>query len=317
MNNEREEYLSPLPNFLLAGAVKCGTTSLYQGLSQHPDIFTSEPKEPDFFFAQFAEIPTKGPGDDCCPVVQGRTDYVRLFEKAAGRKVIGEGSHTSLFYHEKTIPLIKKYLGDPKIILILRNPVDRALAAYTALLREGREFLPFEEALREEVSRIRDHWRSVWFYREAGLFYAQVKAFRESFSAVKICFYEDLRTEPGTLFRELFRFLEVDESFTPLIRSSAGDAASSPRTDLWKGLHKRQPGPVQRFARVIGRRLLGDSRWVGLRDRVRARTLIPAEMKPETRRALVHGFRDDILKLQDLLGKDLSPWLTETASGSA
>jgi len=305
-----------LPNFLLAGAVKCGTTSLYQGLSQHPDIFTSEPKEPDFFFAQFAEIPTKGIGDACCPVVQGRADYVRLFEKAASRKAIGEGSHTSLFYHEKTIPLITDFLGDPKIIIILRNPVERAFAAYTALSREGREFLSFEEALREEEHRIRDHWRTVWFYRKAGLFYAQVKAFRERYSAVKICFYEDLRKDPGSLFRDLFRFLDVDESFAPLIASSAEDAASSPKTGLMKGLHKRRPGPLQRLVRVIGRTLLGDDRWVGLRDRVRARTLVPAEMALETRDDLTRFFRDDILKLQELLGRDLSPWLTGRASSS-
>jgi hypothetical protein len=93
----------------------------------------SNPKEPDFFFAQFFKIPTNGIGDNCQDVVQKSDDYFRLFEHAVGKKAVGESSHTNLYYYRKTILLLKQYLGDPKIIIILRNLVERASLTHTAV----------------------------------------------------------------------------------------------------------------------------------------------------------------------------------------
>ena len=137
-----------LPNFLVVGAGKSGTTSLYHYLKAHPDVFMSRIKEPGFIVAQFIKMPQSGVGDERQSTVGNFSDYCRLFEDAEGKKAVGEASNDNLYHYERAIPYIKRFFGDIKIIIILRNPVDRAFSAYTYLLRDNREFLTFEEDLR-------------------------------------------------------------------------------------------------------------------------------------------------------------------------
>ena len=137
-----------LPNFLVVGAGKSGTTSLYHYLKAHPGVFMSRIKEPGFIFAQFNKMPQSGVGDERQTTVGSFSAYCRLFEDAEGKKAVGEASNDNLYHYERAIPYIKRFFGDIKIIIILRNPVDRAFSAYTYLLRDNREFLTFEEDLR-------------------------------------------------------------------------------------------------------------------------------------------------------------------------
>ncbi|HPG00808.1 MAG TPA: sulfotransferase [Kiritimatiellia bacterium] len=299
-----------LPNFLIAGAAKCGTTSLYYHAKQHPDVFMCSPKEPDFFFAQFSKIPTNGIGDDCQSVVRDYDEYCRLFEDAAGKAAIGDASHTNLYYHQKTIPLIKQYLGDPKIVIILRNPVERAFSTHTALTLQGREFLPFEEALREEPKRIKEGWRSTWAYQTLGFYTHQVKAFLDHFSAVKVCLFDDLKREPVSLIQDIYRFLGVDPSFTPDTTANF-NLSGVPRHRIFKSLFRRQPTPLQRVARHVGRAIFTEDGWASVRERLKAKLLVKSTMKPETRRHLQDVYRDDIAALQKLIGRDLSTWLAD------
>jgi len=120
-----------LPNFLIVGAAKCGTTSLYYYLKQHPDVFMSEIKEPRFLSNRAAN-PGRGPGDDSIVQsgVRSFDDYLNLFKKSTGMKAVGEASADTLFLFERTIPAIQRYLDDPRIVIILRDPVKRAYSAY-------------------------------------------------------------------------------------------------------------------------------------------------------------------------------------------
>ena len=93
-----------LPNFLIVGAAKCGMTSLHYYLKQHPDVFMSTPKEPDFFFAQCFKIPTSGIGDDSLNIVRDFDGYCRLFERAAGKKYEGDPA--------EIVPQVVKLLRD-------------------------------------------------------------------------------------------------------------------------------------------------------------------------------------------------------------
>jgi hypothetical protein len=136
-----------LPNFLIVGASRCGTTSLYHYLKEHPNIFMSSIKEPSFILSQFSKVPKNGIGDDRQDYIDNFDDYCRLFERAGDRKAIGEASSHNLYHYEKAIPTIRKFLGDPKIIIAIRNPVEKAYSAYTFLVSENREYLTFEEGL--------------------------------------------------------------------------------------------------------------------------------------------------------------------------
>lgn len=300
-----------LPNFLIVGAAKCGTTSLYNYLKQHPGVFMSKPKEPDFFFAQFSKIPTNGIGDDLQPVVKYFDEYCRLFEHTAGKKAIGEASHTNLYYHQKAIPLITQYLGDPKIIIILRNPVERAFSAYMNRILQNREFLPLEEALRQEPKRIAEGWRSTWFYQDGGFYTQQVKAYFDHFSAVKICLFDDLKRDPESLMQDLYRFLEVDAAFRPDVTANH-NISGVPRLRLFNRLFRQKP-PLQRLVRIIGETIFTDDGWASLRERLKAKLLVKPTIKPGTKHSLENLYRDDIAKLQTLIGRDLTHWLKDSA----
>ena len=144
-----------LPNVLIAGAAKSGTTAMYFYLQNHPDIFFSRLKEPCFFSAQVFEFPGNGIGDEQKKITQTLTEYELLFRDAGNQKIIADASQDTLYYPE-TIPNIHKYLGDPAILIMLRNPIDRAFSAYGHLVRDNRERLSFEDSLQKEEQRIAD-----------------------------------------------------------------------------------------------------------------------------------------------------------------
>ena len=296
-----------LPNFLIVGASRCGTTSLYYYLKEHPDVFMSRVKEPSFFLAQFNPVPERGIGDDKKKYYKNFDDYCRLFEKAGKSKAIGEASTENLYHAEQAIPYIQKYLGDPKIIISLRNPVERAFSAYTFLISENREFLSFEEGLEQEEKRRRDGWRQIWFYQDAGFYFRRVKAYLENFGEVKICLFDDLKKSPGSLVQDIFRFLGVDSSVVPDV-TVRYKTSGIPRSKKINRLFE-EPTRLRSLVRGVGKLVLKEDRWIKWRDRLKAKSYAKVEIKAETGKYLENAYREDILKLQDLIHRNLSRWL--------
>lgn len=298
-----------LPNFLIAGAAKCGTTSLYHYLRQHPDVFMSEPKEPKFLSGTAARGGC-GPGDDLVErnIIRTWREYVSLFEKAGGKKAIGEASVDTVFYAQQSIPAICHYLGSPKILIILRDPVERAYSAYNHLVRDGREKLPFNEALAVEAGRKRKGYRHLWLYKEGGLYADRVQAFKENLDRVMVLLYDDLRRDPESMLRSIFAFLEVDPDFSPDVKH-VHNVAGVPRVAAFDKLFVR-PRRLHKMARKIGGVILGADRWIRLRDRIRSINLDkPRPMSTEIAHELRDFFREDVLKLQKLIGRDLGDWI--------
>ena len=295
------------PNFLIVGMSRCGTTSLYHYLKEHPEVFMSRVKEPSFFLAQFRPVPENGIGDERRKYYKNFEEYCGLFEKAGKSKAIGEASSENLYHAEKVIPHIQKYLGNPRIIISLRNPVERAFSAYTFLISENREFLPFEEGLAQEDKRKADGWRHIWLYRDAGFYFQGVRAYLENFAEVKVCLFDDLQKNPLSLSQDVYRFLGVDPSYVPDV-SVRYKSSGIPRSQRINRLFQ-EPTRLQSLVRSVGKLLLKEDRWIKWRDRLKARSYAEAEMKPETRRYLEGVYLEDILKLQELIGRDLGPWL--------
>lgn len=296
-----------LPNFLIVGMSRCGTTSLFHYLKEHPDVFMSSTKEPSFFLAQFNPVPEKGIGDDERKYYQDVEDYCRLFKKAGNRKAIGEASSENLYHSEKVIPSIQKYLGNPKIIISLRNPVERAFSAYTFLISENREFLSFEEGLEQEEKRRREGWRHIWFYQDAGFYFRGVQAYLENFSEVKVCLLDDLKKGPVSVVQDVYRFLGVDPSFVPNV-AVRYKTSGIPRSKKINRLFE-EPTRLRKIVRGVGRFLLTEDRWIQWRDTLKNKSYAKAEMKAETRKSLENAYREDLLRLQDLIHRDLSGWL--------
>ena len=129
-----------LPNFLIIGAAKSGTTSLHEELSKHPEIFMCNPKEPHFL----ANLPDNTIGGNYGYPRVDEAGYYSLFQKVKNEKIIGESSVSILFY-KNAIKKAKSLLGQNiKIVVVLRNPVDRAFSNYMMHVRDGFENKTFD-----------------------------------------------------------------------------------------------------------------------------------------------------------------------------
>lgn len=140
-----------MPNFLIVGAQKAGTTSLHYYLKQHPQIYMRPRKEPHFFEGMHWDFYRPG---RIMLAVTDLADYQALFEGVTDEKAIGEAS-ASYLYSPKAPTLIKRSIPDARLIAILRNPPDRAYSNFLHCVRGGREsIVDFAEALRVEEERI-------------------------------------------------------------------------------------------------------------------------------------------------------------------
>lgn len=297
-----------LPNFLIVGAAKCGTSSLHRYLEQHPEIFMSKVKEPRFITSQVNPFPLNGPGDHKVEAwyVKKLEDYQKLFEGVENYKAVGESSADTLYFYESSIPVIKQYLGDPKIIIMLRNPVKRAFSAYQHLVRDLREDLSFEDGLKEESNRIRNNWELIYHYTAVSMYHDSVKAFLENFTSVKIILTEDQEKKPQQSLRDVFKFLEVDPNCdvnTELRYNMSGKPKS-------RWIHKLlfEGNVARKLAQPIVRTFLSAETRTRIAIKIQEKNLTRMTINPETK-AKLHGvFEEDIKKLEALLNRDLSNW---------
>jgi hypothetical protein len=205
-----------MPNFLLISGGRSGTTSLYYYLSEHPEIYMSPNKEPYFLagldFYNFVNTPSFFIKDLW---VKDFKSYKQLFNNVSNEKMIGEASVSYLYYYKETIPNIKKYLGDPKIIIIIRSPAERAYSHYLHNVQTNLESLKFEEAILKEKERILHNWWWGFHYKNAGFYLKPIIAYKNNFSNLKILFFDDFKDNFSNTFKEILLFLEVDVDFIP------------------------------------------------------------------------------------------------------
>ncbi len=300
---------SRLPNFLIVGAAKAGTTSVAGYLDQHPQIYMSPIKEPKYISSHFLKFPLKGPGDDFVEAftIKNHYDYLQLFRWARKNLAVGEASVENLYFYEQAIPVIKRTLGDVKIVVILRNPVDRAFSAYKMMLRDGREELDFEDALEEENERKKKNWEYLWYYQDVGFYHDQVQAYLDNFSQVKIALFDDLRSDGQAFMRDLYRFLGVNDHFRPKIDvkvNSSGFLKNSFYRFVFRATGFK--GLLYKYLSLNG---VPDNAILSVVEAIRDGELEPVHLKTETREKLQEVYRTDVGKLQTLIGRDLRAWL--------
>ena len=209
--------MKSLPNFLIIGAAKSGTTALYHYLKQHPDVFLTSIKETNFFSLDGINIDFKGPGDSegvHRNSITNITEYSHQFSKYKNEKAIGEVC-PSYLYFDNAPKNIKKYIPDAKIIAILRDPVDRAFSAWLHLTRDKREYCSFDKALNNELTRIKENWAEIWHYKEQGMYYKQLSRYYDVFPKdnIKVFFYNDFKNNPKKIYSEICDFIGVNNSF--------------------------------------------------------------------------------------------------------
>lgn len=294
-----------LPDFLIVGASKSGTSSIYHYLKQHSEIFLSNIQKEGRYFSQM-EGNFSGPGDTRvdAAITRNIEQYNALFQDYNNEKAVGDISPEYLWFHEKAIPLIKSVLGnDVKIIIILRSPVERAYSGYLHFKRDKRETLSFEEALEKEDERLQKNWIWAWQYKNSGLYYEQVKAYLDNFRNTKVIVFDDFRENPQKVLTEICKFIGLDTDFdfdTGYKYNVSGD----PKNPVLYKLETSR-GMVNFIKKLVPQKAVQflKNRFTGEKQMTRQ------EMNPETRKQLVEFFRDDVLKLEQLIQRDLSHWL--------
>jgi hypothetical protein len=294
-----------LPNFLIVGASKSGTSSLYHYLKQHPDIFLSERQKEGRFFSQMKNC-FEGPGDTVVEksLTKDQDTYKKLFIGHSGQKAVGDISPEYLYFHENAVSRIKSMLGDDvKIIIILRNPVDRAYSSYTHFKRDHREDLSFEEALEKEQERKKLNWLWAWQYKNSGLYYSQVKAYIDNFKHVQVIVYDDLIREQDQVLADICNFIGVRSDFK-FDTSYKYNVSGDPKNQI---LYKLE---TSRSLVKFVKRLIPKGISAKLKKQFTGeKQMVKTEMNPQTRKELIEFFSADIVKLEQLIGQDLSHWL--------
>lgn len=298
-----------MPNFLVFGAAKSGTTSIYKYLEQHPDVFMSSFKEPGFFAFE-GETPTlNGPGAQKWVdkwVVTDLESYQKLFANYQGEKAIGEASPYYIYY-QKTAATIHQHVPEMKLIAILRNPVDRAFSNYVWAVRDRAENLTdFQDALAAEDDRIKENWGPKWHYKNQGFYYRQLKPYYELFALeqIKIYLYENFVAEPVAVMQDIFQFLGIDHDFTPDM-SRKHNTSLIPRNKSWHQFLDK-PNPIKSIIKP----LLPLKFRQNLKQDAKEKNLFKPSLSPQLRQQLMTEYREDILKLQELTQQDFSNWLS-------
>jgi hypothetical protein len=317
------ETRQALPNFFIVGAPKSGTTSLYHCLDQHPDIYMSPVKEPSFFASDIRlellsqearPLIRHDPGElraylDGPMQEKGRAalvleweDYLKLFKNVRNETAIGEASVCYL-WSETAALNIRQRVPAAKIIMVLRNPVERAFSQYLQALASGWVRSSFREVVELDARRNGCGFSILYPLLDYGRYYQQVQRYLQAFPAdrVRIYLYEDYQLQTPAVFEDIFRFLNVAADFQ-VDSSKKYMEPLLPRVSPL-GFVLRRPGLLKKAREVVPSTVRTLLRRLSLRPRD------ATTMDPNDRAYLVNLYREDIRMLSELLGRDLSMWL--------
>jgi hypothetical protein len=299
--------MNVMPNFFIVGAARSGTTSLDRYLSQHPEIYMAPRKEVNFFTAD--HFPRSGPGDERInrEVIRDKNQYAQLFAGAAGEKAIGESSVFYLCY-PGTAERIAQAVPNAKIIMVLRDPVDRSYSAYLHLVRNGREHLGFAEALSREEERRQKGFEPMWWYKELGLYYKQVKHYLDVFGPlrVKVLLYDELFANPVQVLRDVFVFLEVKKDIVidTSLHYNPGGVPKSWKLYTLLDNFITEPSILEKCIKSLVPMHLR----AGWANKAMSMLLRSVPIDPQIHAQLKEYFAQDVRKLEDLLQCDLCYW---------
>ncbi|VEP16607.1 Sulfotransferase [Hyella patelloides LEGE 07179] len=297
-----------LPNFLIIGAAKAGTTSLYKYLEQHPDVYMSSFKEPGFFAFEGQTLNFQGPGVKYRINKWTVTDldsYQEMFAGAENQKAIGEATPLYLYYTQ-ACDRIKHYIPDAKLIAMLRDPVERAFSNYVWAVQPGAEPITnFTEALAAEPKRINDNWGPRWHYKAQGFYYQQLKPYFETFDPqqIRVYLHQDFVANPKQVLQDIFNFLEIDDSFE-LDLSKKHNVSQIPRNKTWHEFINK-PNPLKTLVKPF----IPLKFRTNIKKQAKTKNLYKPKLNPEVRQQLIAEYQTDILQLQELINRDLSQWL--------
>jgi hypothetical protein len=292
-----------LPNFIIIGASKAGTTSVYHYMKQHPQIFMCPVKEPRYL-AYTGEQNDEPPGllNITYFPIKTLEEYLDLYKGVKDELIIGEASPIYLA-SPAAAGRIKELMPEAKMLAILRNPVETAFSMHMMLVR--RNIIPYKSG--DDFSRV--------FTKDSpivteGFYHQHLKHYLAFFSKeqIKIHLYNHFKQNPLSVIQDVYSFLGVDPSFIPdlSVQHNVGGIPRNKRLNMMMFKIQRL---WNKKAVIKLRGLVPDyavrKYWSLYKRNLNARIDYP----PELRRQLAEIYRQDILKLQELIQQDLSAWL--------
>jgi sulfotransferase family protein len=277
-----------LPNFLVIGAIKSGTTSLHRYLRRHPQVFTSKRKEPEFF-ASGGKVGTWD---------RGLRWYEDLFAEAGDALAVGEASisYTQYPLYEGVPARIAQVLPDVRLVYLVRHPIDRMVSHFWMRIRNGRE----TEKSIDKALHTDSHYLDISRYA------MQIEQYLEYFSLERILIVksEDLRAEREATLGRIFGFLGVDPGLMPEV----------PRQEYGRGVDsRRKRRPIDATLRhVPGYKVLAKVSPESVKHLKRGLTTKQTVSRPtlsaSRTQELEDTLRDDVRRLRDYMGEDFDGW---------
>ena len=289
-----------IPNFILVGTAKAGTSFLLKYLRQHPDLFIPNTNQLHFHskLKNFS-----GPFDKHYKLKQTKyfMEYIKNFEGIVSEKKIGEIATDYLYSYKNSIKSIKENIGDEvKIVIVLRNPIDRTFSHYKHVLSNFHEPLNFWDAIDAEIKRKKKKWRWSYQYTEVSKYYEQVRAFKENFKNVHFIIYEDLIKDPETVINDLYEFLKIRRVHFGNIND---------KINVKKVIKYKLISSFLFYLKVFEKKFFkSDKICSKIENNIHLDLNLSIEDKEKLYKLF---FKDDIEKLEKLLKLDLSHWRPE------
>jgi Sulfotransferase family len=308
-----------LPQFFIAGAPKAGTSALHAALATHPDLYLSPVKEPKFYMTDSRPPPRerqRGPGDahSAGEWIWRRDEYVALFDRPPAHAVRGE-STPFYFYDRAAHARIAADVPDARFVVIVRDPVDRAVSNWVHLRADGLEPEPdFRTAVELEEQRIADGWAPFWHYRSLGRYGSQLRDLLGHFPREQVLLlrYRQLVDQPSRTLDRVCTFLGV----------RPGRAHTVPpqnvKPHVADGLPYRLVSRAVRAGAAVGARLPPQAwRWASrpLIAALHAARTPRGTLSVEVRRQVLAPLREDIALLEELTGQSFADWQADAGRG--
>ncbi|MCP4369691.1 MAG: sulfotransferase domain-containing protein [Deltaproteobacteria bacterium] len=287
------------PNFFLLGAHKAGTTSLFYYLQKHSQIYPLWCKEPHFF-------------SNDKKYDKGEDFYLKHYFSGAN-KYQSRGEATPAYFSDvrKVAPRIKQMYGkdEPKFIVVLRDPVQRAWSHYLQRVRNCVESVSFERALEREQKALQENPEQVVGYYDRGMYGYLIEQWLQYFAKKQFLFilYEDYCGNLNEVLRQIFRFLGVDGD-VKISTNIKKNLSGQPRSPFLMRLMRDPPLVLKLAIRIFVPMHLRHE----IVTRISQANVRPFKKNPqlslETERALREVFKEDVERLEKILNRDLSHW---------
>jgi len=293
------------PDFFIVGAPKCGTTSLYYYLQQHPQIFMPDYKEPHFFGKDLNKRSDE--------FIDNEDEYLTLFKGAKSDQKIGEAS--TFYLYSKSAPKeIKEYIPDAKIIIMLRNPIDFLYSLHSQFLFSGNEDVPdFEEALNLEEARIQgnslpkkiDMLDKIYYRKHVLRIPGQIQSYFETFGVenVAVIILDDLQNNPEKCYKKILKMLNIDADFSP--NYSIQNPNKVVRSFWIRDFIKRNHNYLGKLRGKFYTKPIGIIRYF-IKSNTMALKRKP--MSEDMKNKLMDELRPNIDQLEDIINMDLNHW---------